>query len=282
MKAFLIFLFFAGSVFANEELQIKADKNIVLWPDRPPRDDLRHYARRKHGITRLVRVDGPILELYQAPTRDLPAPAVVICPGGAYFNLAYDLEGTEIAKWLNSQGITALILRYTVPTNPDLALLDAQRAFGLVRHHAADWKILPDKIGIIGFSAGGHLAARLSTNWRDRAYHYIDEADNENIRPDFAALIYPTFISPKDKYEISAGISVDDRTPPTFLVHTRDDPKSTSSAQVYFEALKSADVEAELHVYNGGGHGYGMRPSEHDVSEWPVAYKTWLTKILNK
>jgi acetyl esterase/lipase len=190
------------------------------------------------------------------------------------------LEGTEIANWLNQQGFTALVLRYTVPKKGDFALADVQRALGLVRYHAAEWNIQPNNIGIIGFSAGGHLAAWLSTNWGERTYTPIDEADSVNNRPDFTALIYPALMSPVDRAQLVPEIRVDKHTPPTFLVQSLDDEYITSS-QAYYKALKKAHVKTEIHLYNQGGHGYGIRPSKYKVSEWPELYKAWLTNVIN-
>ena len=281
MKIVLLLLaLVSGGVVASDELILVPDKSIALWPDRPLLENQRYFARRKKNFTYLIRERSPSLELYKNPGNNKSSPAVVICPGGGYANLAYDLEGTEIAHWLNQQGITALVLRYTVPKKGDTAFEDVQRALGLVRYHAAEWKIQPDNIGIIGFSAGAHLAARLSTNWRQRTYTPIDEADSVNNRPDFTALIYPALISPKNRTQLVPEIRVDEHTPPTFLVQSLDDESITSS-QAYYKALKKAHVETEIHLYNQGGHGYGIRPSNYKVSEWPKLYKAWLATVVD-
>ena len=272
-------LILSGSLCADEELILVPDQTIALWPDRPLLENPRYFARRKKGLTYLIRERSPSLELYQTTRGTLPAPAVIICPGGGYANLAYDLEGTEIANWLNEQGFTALVLRYTVPQKGDTAFEDVQRAMGLVRHHAAELNIQPDNIGIIGFSAGGHLAARLSTNWGQRTYQAIDDADSADNRPDFTALIYPAYMSPKDKVKLAPEIRVTGQTPPTFLVQTLDDENITSS-QAYYRALKDSRVDTEIRLYQKGGHGYGMRPSAYKVSGWPEVYKKWLTRVV--
>ena len=276
----LLLVFVSGGVSASDELILVPDKAIALWPDRPLLENQRHFARRKKNFTYLIRERSPSLELYQNPDSSKSSPAVIICPGGGYSRLVYDLEGTEIAKWLNQQGFTALVLRYTIPKKGDTAFEDVQRALGLVRYHAAEWNIQPNNIGIIGFSAGGHLAARLSTNWGERTYTPIDAADFVNNRPDFAALIYPSLMSPIDRAQLVPEIRVDGHTPPTFLVQSLDDEYITSS-QAYYKALKKAYVETEIHLYNQGGHGYGVRPSNYKVSEWPELFKAWLTGITN-
>jgi acetyl esterase/lipase len=281
MKIVLLLLtLVSGSVSASDELILVPDKVIALWPDRPLLENQRYFARRKKNLTFLIRERRPSLELYQNPVSNKPSAAVIICPGGGYTRLVYDLEGTEIAHWLNQQGFTALVLRYTIPKKGDTAFEDVQRAMGLVRYHAAEWNIQQNNIGIIGFSAGAHLAARLSTNWRERIYAPIDDADFVNIRPDFTALIYPALMSPIDKARLVPGINVDGDTPPTFLVQSLDD-EYINSSQAYYKALTKANVKTEIHLYNQGGHGYGIRPTDYKVGEWPDRYKAWLTGIVN-
>ena len=259
----------------------KPDESLAIWPDRPlleKSDDEVKYDK----IIRITKVKRPAIEFYKAKNAKPNAPAVVIFPGGGYQILAYDLEGTEIAEWLNSIGIHAVILKYTVPGNQrDAALQDAQRAFGIVRSKAKEWSINPDQIGVLGFSAGGHLAANLSTNYQKRDYAPIDAADKLSCRPDFTILIYPAYIyDKKDKRQMAPEIKVTANTPPAFIVQTLDDRRLVDSAFNYCRALKDDKVDAELHLYAKGGHGYGMRPSKNPISGWPKLCQIWLQGVL--
>lgn len=261
----------------------KPDESLAIWPDRPlleKSDDEVKYDK----IIRITKVKRPAIEFYKAKNAKPNAPAVVIFPGGGYQILAYDLEGTEIAEWLNSIGIHAIILKYTVPGNQrEAALQDAQRAFGIVRSKAKAWSINPDQIGVLGFSAGGHLAANLSTNYQKRNYASIDAADKLSCRPDFIILIYPAYIyDNKDKRQMAPEIKVTAKTPPAFIVQTLDDRRLVDSAFNYCRELKDVKVDAELHLYAKGGHGYGMRPTKNPISGWPKLCQVWLEGILQK
>ena len=212
-------------------------------------------------------------------------PAVVVFPGGSYRILAIDLEGTEVCDWLTSIGVNCVLLKYRVPdTGPypksDAALQDAQRAIGLVREHAADWHIDPKRVGVLGFSAGGHLAAAVSTHYQQRIYPAVDAADQLSCRPDFALIIYPGYLANADKnFEFSLDIPVTASTAPGFLVQAEDDPVHVENAVEYFMAQKKAGVPAELHIYAQGGHGYGLRPTLMPVTQWPQLATRWLKTI---
>lgn len=199
----------------------------------------------------------------------------MICPGGAYNVLAYDLEGTEVAEWLNSIGFTAVVLKYTVPKNRDGALQDAQRAMGLIRQHSKEWNVDPARLGVLGFSAGGHLSARLSNTCETRSYPAVDEADSLSCRPDFTVLIYPAYLGDAT-YTLSEGITVTSNTPPAFIVQTQDDRTFINGSIAYYLALKKQNIPSELHFFPSGGHGYGLRPSDKDVSHWPELCGRWL------
>jgi acetyl esterase/lipase len=235
-------------------------------------------------LVRLGNVSAPTLTLYQPKGANTGA-SVIVFPGGGYSILAIDLEGTEVCDWLTATGVTCVLLKYRVPgTGPypksAAALEDAQRAVGIVRSHAADWHIDPHRVGVLGFSAGGHLAAALSTNFDKRLYEPIDAADQLSCRPDFAVIVYPGYLAVKGKnLELSEDIHVTDKTPPAFLVQAEDDPVGADSAIVYFWALKKAKVPAELHLYAEGGHGYGLRPTAMPVTSWPRAVELWLKSI---
>jgi acetyl esterase/lipase len=207
---------------------------------------------------------------------------VVVCPGGGYGILALDLEGTEICEWLNSIGVTGVLLKYRVPKRPGLEkhiapLQDVQRAIGLVRSRAQEWHLDPTRIGVLGFSAGGHLAAAASTNYETRIYPRTDAADDTSCRPDFSVLVYPAYLTVKDQGDkISPELPITAQTPPTFIVMAEDDPIRVENALFYTLALKNAKVPCELHIYPTGGHGYGLRPNGQTVTTWPQRAAEWM------
>jgi acetyl esterase/lipase len=230
--------------------------------------------------------------------------AVVVFPGGGYKVLAIDLEGTEAADWLTSKGITCVLLKYRVPfSGPYMderrgrvypkaptALQDAQRTLGLVRLHAAEWHIDPHKIGVLGFSAGGHVAAGVSTHFEQRLYPAVDAADKESCRPDFAVALFPGHLwanedlassAIKDeKFELRPDIHVTQETPPTLLLQAEnDDVDPVDESLAYYIALKNAGVPVEMHLYAEGGHAFGLRHTEFPITKWPQLMETWLGTI---
>jgi acetyl esterase/lipase len=233
-------------------------------------------------LIRLTNVSDPTLTVYQ-PAKPTGA-AVVVFPGGAYRILALDLEGTEVCQWLNSIDVTCLLLKYRVPSPEghryEAPLQDAQRAVGLARFHAKEWGIDPKRIGILGFSAGAHMAANLSNNYGTRTYPAQDEADQQSCRPDFAVIVYPGYLvgDPPD-YPFAKELNVTAQTPPTFLVQAEDDSARVENSVYYFLALKKAQVPAEMHLYANGGHGYGLRPTELPVTRWPGLVETWMRTL---
>ncbi|PYY12845.1 MAG: xylanase [Acidobacteria bacterium] len=238
-------------------------------------------------VIRIGNVSVPTLTLYgvkSAPNSG-PTPAVVVFPGGSYRILAIDLEGTEVCDWLNSINVNCVLVKYRVPESGPFpksgaALQDAQRAVGMVREHAAEWHIDPKRVGVLGFSAGGHLAAAVSTHYEQRLYPAVDAADQLSCRPDFAIILYPGYLANADKnFEFSPDIPVTASTPPSFLVQAEDDGVHVENAVEYFMALKKAGVPAELHTYAQGGHGYGLRPTEKPVTKWPQLASRWLHTI---
>jgi acetyl esterase/lipase len=222
--------------------------------------------------------------------------AVVVFPGGGYQILAIDLEGTEVCDWLTSKGVTCVLLKYRVPGSgihwdkqchcqmrpkAPTALEDAQRTVGLVRSHAKEWHIDLHKIGVLGFSAGGHLAADISTHFDRRLYPAVDAADKESCRPDFAMAIYPghLWISGR-KHELNPDIRVTSNTPRTFLVQAEDDNvDNVNQSLVYYIALKNAGVAVEMHLYAQGRHAFGLRRTKFPVTAWPRLAETWLATI---
>jgi acetyl esterase/lipase len=199
--------------------------------------------------------------------------------------VAIDLEGTEACDWLTSRDITCVLLKYRVPClksgpyrNCLTALQDAQRTVGLLRFHAADWQIDRRKIGVLGFSAGGHMVAAMSTQFGKRLYPVVDAADKESCRPDFAVALYPGHLA--RKFELNPDIHVTPQTPPTFLLHAEDDPTDpVENSLVYYAALRRAGVAAEMHVFAKGGHAFGLRRTASPITGWPQLVETWLETI---
>jgi len=268
---------------------------LPLWsqgapgaPANPPAEVNTTTAKERlvagRPVFRLGNVSSPTLTLYPPKGKNTGA-AVVVFPGGGYRILAIDLEGTEVWAWLNSIGVTCVLVKYRVPdTGPypksPAALQDAQRALGIVRQHAEEWKIDPNRIGVLGFSAGAHLSAALSTHFEQRLYDSVDAADKLSCRPDFAVIVYPGYLANAEKgMAANAEINPTEKTPPSFIVQAQDDPVHVENATVYFLQLKNAKVPAELHIYAEGGHGYGLRRTELPVTTWPQSVEAWLHTI---
>ncbi len=236
-------------------------------------------------VYRIGVVTTPTITLYKAQNVSGPAPAVVVFPGGGYVRLAIDIEGTEVCDWLNSIGMNCVLLKYRVPNSGPYpkslaALQDAQRSVGLVREHAAEWGIDPHRVGVLGFSAGGHLSAAISNLYEKRMYDPIDAADELSCRPDFSVVIYPGYLAQSDHdFAPNPEIHPTANTPPTFIVQAEDDPVHVENALVYFEQLKEAKVPAELHIYAKGGHGYGLRKTGDPVAVWPQDAERWFHTI---
>ena len=230
-------------------------------------------------------VTKPTITVHRPTKEKETGTAMLICPGGGYWNLYWQLEGEEVAAWLNSFGVTGIILKYRVPRGPDeppreparRPLEDAQRAVSLVRGKASEWGIDPSRIGIIGFSAGGHLAIATATRFENRTYDAVDEFDKISCRPDFAVLVYPGYLKAKDKDELAPGIDIPSGTPPVFLAHGGADIISGAdhSALMYL-ALKRAGVPAELHIYANTAHDFGVRTNDEPYSAWTQACAKWL------
>jgi acetyl esterase/lipase len=291
MKNSLAALLVVGFLLLNPYRVATADEvgskpgpvTVPLWPGTPPGKvsdkDESELPARDDNVRCITNVKQPSITAFPGGSTNRPSPAVVICPGGGYGILAINLEGTEVALWLNSIGITAVLLKYRVPDNREGAFMDAQRAVRLVRQHAPEWNIDPRCIGMIGFSAGGHLAARLSTGYERRAYVEVDAADQQSCRPDFAILIYPAYLA-DEQGRLVSDLIVTPQVPPTFVIHTKDDKKFVTGSVVYEQALKAAQVDSEFHLFDTGGHGYGLRPSTNGVSGWPELCQKWLRKTV--
>jgi acetyl esterase/lipase len=272
---------------------------VEVWAGEPPEEGGNIGAERTRLSPKLDRkqvevteqttlitdVTKPTLTIYRPAKDKDTGTAVLICPGGGYWDLYWQLEGEEVAAWLNSIGVTGVILKYRVPRRPDepkgeparRPLQDAQRAVSLVRRKAGDWGIDPQRIGMVGFSAGGHLVLATATEFEKRSYEPRDEIDRISCRPDFAIAVYSGYLKPKDKDELSPGLHVPKETPPVFLAHGGEDLISPPEHSVLmYLALRRAGVPAELHVYAGAAHDFGVRPSDQPCSRWTEACATWL------
>ncbi len=259
---------------------------IYIWPGQVPGESApKAYPvvtrDTSHNITVIKEVTNPALVVFPpAPGKNNGA-GVVVCPGGGYNILAVDLEGYEIASWLNSLGFTAFVLQYRVPQKQEGALRDVQRAMRIVRSRAAEWKLDPDKLGVMGFSAGGSLSARAETLYRDRTYNPVDKTDSLSCRPSFAVLIYPAYLDQGPGHTLTPELKVDPETPPTFIFATADDHYS-NSALVMAGALRDAHVPVELHLMPVGGHGYGLRKGNPAADIWPGLAASWLEAVIRK
>lgn len=266
---------------------------VKLWPGKVPGEKgnvgpervLEAKATEKNPVMRITDISDPAIVVYRPEKAKDTGTAVIIAPGGGYNILAWEHEGTQTAEWLNKLGVTGIVLKYRVPRRPDApkdqppvaALQDAQRAISLVRSKAKEWGLKDDKIGLLGFSAGGHLTAWTSTNYDKRAYEPVDGVDEISARPDFAVLIYPGGILDKQSPDkLASEIRVTAQTPPSFLVHAADDRPESSI--VYFTALRKNNVPAEMHIYGSGGHGFGMRAIPHPAASWTARCEDWMRK----
>ena len=279
-----------------------ASEISAIWPDgkMPGKaTDKKEWAKvgdtwigKKDKVLMIGDVSKPTIELFKADTKT-PAGFVVVCPGGGYGIVAYEHEGTEIAQWLNKQGVSAMVLKYRVPNNPEGALMDAQRAVRLARANAEKWNINPNKIAIMGFSAGASLSARASTRYNEKLYAPIDGADLLSARPDATILIYPAYCDEAGNnkrwnksdseqrhdyngmYRITGDLPVTKDTPPAFIVQTLDDGL-VNSAISYFLALKERKIPASVHIFQSGGHGYALRKLDKPIDEWEDLLESWL------
>jgi acetyl esterase/lipase len=271
---------------------------VPIWPGTPP--DLVPDPKPESGAS--THVSRPTMTVY-APKGHNTGVAVVVFPGGGYQVLAMDLEGTEICDWLTSRGITCVLLKYRVPNSgPTLvdghryypkvqtALQDAQRTLGLVRQHAAQWRVDPHKVGVIGFSAGGHLVAAVSTHFAQRTYRPVDAADALSCRPDFAIAVYPGHLwahederratRNQEDLRLRPDIRVRADTPPTFLLQAENDNvDGVEQSLAYYVALQKAGVPTELHLYAKGGHAFGLRAANLAIGRWPQLVEQWLRTI---
>jgi acetyl esterase/lipase len=299
MKSLTIVFLVAAMIVAWPMIAADNPQVIELWPGKVPDENggigpervrMSPQSERKQvevtEPTRMITgVTNPTITIYRPPKENDTKTAILICPGGGYWDLYWQLEGEEVAAWLNSIGVTGIILKYRVPRRPDepkgepawRPLQDAQRAVSLVRSKAKEWGIDPQRIGIVGFSAGGHLAIATATSFEKRTYDPVDDTDQVSCRPDFAIPVYSGYLKAKDKDELAPGLRIPTNTPPVFLVHGNDDIVSPPEhSVVMYLALKKAGVPAELHIYANTTHDFGVRTNDHPYSTWTDSCARWM------
>ncbi|MDF1849324.1 MAG: alpha/beta hydrolase [Verrucomicrobiales bacterium] len=283
MKPFFPFLF---AFFLSPMIQAGPMEPILLWPDGVPGEadlELPEESLELKGdyqIEILSHVSKPTLTWY--PAENPNGASVLVCPGGGYNILAYSHEGKEICEWLNSLGVSAGLLKYRVPRRENLAiheapLQDVHRAIGMMRNHAKKWKIDPDRVGILGFSAGGHLSTMALTSDGTRTYPTDPKYDKASCVPNFAVLVYAAYLlDPDDPDELNPEIKVTEKTPPAFLVVAHGDKRFVEgSARFYIEMFRK-DRPCELHIFGKGGHGFGFANTEEEIKQWPDLAGKWM------
>jgi len=290
-----VFLFSMLSI--NDLLAREPDQIIDVWTGLAPGETTADagiaLAKRASEIppaTRIKNITKPQVHVFLPPQNKRTGCAVLIFPGGGYNYVVIDKEGSEAARWLNSLGVTAFVVHYrtkevdasgqknpVLPSFSERPLQDGQRAISFIRDRASQWKLKPDKIGVLGFSAGGQLAALLATRFNERAYPAKDRIDKISCRPDFALLLYPWQLIDKKTEQLSTALTISNKTPPTFLVHAHNDPHTSLNSVQFYSALKKNGVEAELHIYRSGGHGNGLRPVKNSsFPTWPNRAADWM------
>jgi acetyl esterase/lipase len=268
--------FWSTTVAANTNEE-RAPNIIMLWPKDAPIQDSTGMGTPKpdrgDGHIRLTNVTTPSLRCFPAPATKKPVPAIILCPGGGYNSLVIT-KMTPIAEWLNGHGISAFILIYRVPKKRKDAFEDIQRAVRIVRSRASEWNIDPKRIGVMGSSAGGHLAARVSTGFENKTYQEVDKHDGVSCKPDFTVLLYPAYMN-KGK-ELSKEFTVSNEISPTLIISAKDDKGFFPGSPIYANALKEAGASIRVHFFEKGGHGFSLRPKEHPLSTWPDLCLEWL------
>jgi acetyl esterase/lipase len=283
----LLFCFARASLAEEPEV-------VNLWPGKapgetkelPPEENLTKPEDKLVGgrpIIKLTNVSTPTLTVYRPAKEKDTGAAVIVCPGGGHYILAFDHEGTEAAQWLNTIGLTGIVLKYRVPARNqerrfEAAVQDAQRAIRLVRSRADEWEIDPKRIGVLGFSAGGETAGLAALLHAEPQYEAVDEVDQISARPDFAALIYPGGFVERGQTTLRPHVVVPDDAPPMFFVHAFDDNVPALNSLLLATELKKANIPAELHLYSAGGHGFGMRDNSDPVNTWPKRCEEWLRR----
>ena len=283
MKNLFVFLLL---LFLSISTNAQKSEIIYLWPGKVP-GELKEKqppvidTSKNDKILRFDEVTNPAIEVFLPDEAINNGSAVIVCPGGGYNILAFDLEGTEIAGWLNRLGFTAFVLQYRIPDKKGGALQDVQRAMRILRNNPQKWNIDPEKIGVMGFSAGGSLSARASTLFNKKTYPPVDKSDSLSCRPSFTILIYPAYLDQGPSLTLTPELELSKDVPPIFIFQTADDPYG-NSALVMAGALRNAKLPVELHFLSTGGHGYGLRPGKVAAETWPLLAEKWLGIVLKK
>ena len=264
---------------------------VRLFPENAPGEtriltETEENSKQLNGgktVLYIRNVSEPSITVYPAMRPTATKSAVIVCPGGAYEFLSYDSEGSEVCEWLNSLGITSVLLKYRVPRREGRAkhaapLQDLQRAISYLRAHATEMNINPQRIGVMGFSAGAHLSAMAGNSSDERTYPAIDAADSASCRPDFCLLGYPAYLD-GNNFQPAPEVKVSASTPPTMMIQAENDKYYINSSLFYYYALKEAGVPARMHLYSTGGHGFGMRKTGTAVDEWPQRAEDWFREI---
>lgn len=282
MKAFLF------ALLMTLALNTSAQTKTYLWPGVVPGEtEAKHEpvlsSNQSGNVRRTTNVTNPAILAFLPEASKRNGYSVVVCPGGGYETLAMDKEGSEIAQWFNKMGYAAFVLEYRTPNKRLGALQDLERAVRVIKSNAAKWKIDPEKVGVIGFSAGADMAAKLSTEYMDNAYQAVDDLDKLSIKPAFAMIIYPGYLNDGPDKTLTPELSrMDVNTPTTFVFQAADDGSGGSST-TYVAALQKAKAPVEFHLVPKGGHGYGMRPGNPAAEAWPGYAEAWLkTNVLIK
>jgi len=280
MKYFITFLLMHFAINTFSQMQ----EIIYLWPEKVPGEIVEKKipvidTMQEKSVLRITEVTNPLIEVFIPRDNFYNGSAVVICPGGGYNLLAYDKEGTEIAEWFNKIGVAAFVLQYRVPNKRGGALQDVQRAIRIIRKNSEKWKINPDKIGVMGFSAGGNLSARAATRFHEKTYPAVDATDSLSCRPAFAMLIYPAYLDEGPGKTLTPELTLSNDVPPFFMFQTADD-RLANSPLVMAAALRDAKLPVEIHILPAGGHGYGMRPVNRAAVTWPGLAEMWLKELL--
>ncbi len=284
MKLISALLFVSTSVFAAEPIVVK------LWPGgAPEKPGVKIEAEKEvpkksaDDVQRITNVTDPMITVFKPEKPN--GTAVLVCPGGGYGILAYEHEGSQVCEFLNQHGVTGILLKYRVPkrdpNDPSREpLQDAQRAIGIIRHHAAEWGLKSDRIGILGFSAGGHLTVMSALHANERTYTTDPALDVEDATPNFAIPVYPAYLTEKNSgFELLPEIKVTDKAPPMCFVHANDDKITAAGSALLYLEYKKLNIPCELHIYAKGGHGFGMRKSGGPVNEWPNRVAEWMKSM---
>ncbi|MFO1483239.1 MAG: alpha/beta hydrolase [Verrucomicrobiaceae bacterium] len=281
MKLAAALVLVSSSLFAAEPIVLK------LWPGgAPEKPGVKIEAEKEmprksaDDVMRLTNVTEPMLTVFKPEKPN--GTAVLVCPGGGYSILAYEHEGSQVCEFMNKHGVTGILLKYRVPkrdpNDPSKEpLQDAQRAMGLIRHHAAEWGLKTDRIGILGFSAGGHLTVMTALHANERTYTTDPALDVEDATPNFAIPVYPAYLTEKNSgFSLLPEIKVTDKAPPMCLVHANDDKITAAGSALLYLEYKKLNIPCDLHIYSKGGHGFGMKKSGGPVNDWPARVAEWM------